>query len=205
MKFSLFNGNWDLAHKVAIASSCGCVVLSVTVLVQSWGLANKRDRIILTPPTIDQVYQIQYDSANTAYYESFAVVLTGIIGQTTPQNIDNTIKTLNQFLAPALQRQMAESLRSLVSKLPSQNFTSWFVPQATSYEQQTGKLFIQGNLQSALTGANVQSKPVIYELIIQMQSGKPIVTFFDSYEGHEPHTLSFLRNKQQAEAEAAKQ
>lgn len=205
MKFSLFNGNWDLSHKVAIASSCGCVVLSVTVLVQSWGLANKRERIILAPPTIDQVYQIQYDSANTAYYESFAVVLSGIIGQTTPQNIDNTIKTLNQFFAPALHRQMAESLRSLVSKLPAQNFTSSFIPKSSSYEQQTGKLFIQGNLTSALTGANVQSKPVIYEFIIQMQSGKPIVTFFNSYEGDKPHTLSFLRNQQQAEAEAAKQ
>lgn len=204
MKFSLFNGNWELSHKVALASSCGCVVLSVTVLVQSWGLANKRERIILAPPTIDQVYQIQYDSANTAYYESFAVVLSGIIGQTTPQNIDNTIKTLNQFFAPALHRQIAESLRSLVSKLPAKNFTSSFIARSSSYEQQTGKLFIQGNLTSALTGANVQSKPVIYEFIIQMQSGKPIVTHFNSYEGSQPHTLSYLRNKQQAEAEAAK-
>lgn len=205
MKFTLFNGNWELAHKVAVGSVCANVVLGVVVLVQSWGLAQKRERIILAPPTIDQVYQIQWDSANTEYYQSFAVVVAGIIGQTTPQNIENTIKTLNQFLSPALQRQMSESLRALVSKLPSQNFTSWFAPQSASYEQQTGKLFIQGNLQSALTGADVQSQPVIYEFIVQMQSGKPVITFFNSYEGYEPRTLSYLRNKQQAEAEAAKQ
>lgn len=205
MKYSLFNGNWELSHKVAIVSCCANVILGATVLVQSWGLATKRERVILAPPTIDQVYQIQYDSANTAYYESFAVVIAGIVGQTTPQNVENTIKTLNQFLSPALQRQMAESLRALVSKLPSQNFTSWFVPHTTSYEQQTGKLFILGNLQSALTGTNVQAKPVIYEFIIKMQSGKPIVTFFDSYEGSQPRTLSFLRNQQKLEAETAQQ
>ena len=204
MKFSLFNGNWDLARKVAIVSVCGNLILGVTVLVQSWGLAQKRERIILTPPTIDQVYQIQYDTANTEYYQAFAVIVSGIIGQTTPQNIENTIKTLNQFLSQALQRQMSESLRALVTKLPAQNFTAWFEPKAVSYEQQTGKLFIQGNLQSALTGAEVQTQPVIYEFIIKMQSGKPVVTFFNSYEGYEPRTLSYLRNKQQVEAEAAK-
>lgn len=205
MKFSLFNGNWDLSHKVAIVATCSTAVLTVVVLVQSWGLANKRERIVLTPPTIDQVYQIQWDSANTEYYKQFAVVISGIIGQTTPQNIENTIKTLNQFFAPALQRSMAESLRALTTKLPDQNFSAWFVPETSSYEQQTGKLFIQGNLQSALTGAEIQTQPVIYEFIIQMENGKPIVTHFNSYEGYEPRTLSYLRNKQQAEAEAAKQ
>ena len=34
MRFSLFNGNWDLSHKVAIGSVCGNVVLGCTVLVQ---------------------------------------------------------------------------------------------------------------------------------------------------------------------------
>lgn len=202
MKFSLFNGNWDLSHKVAIVSCCANVILGATVLVQSWGLATKRERVILAPPTIDQVYQIQYDSANTAYYESFAVVIAGIIGQTTPQNVDNTIKTLNQFLSPALQRQMSESLSALVAKLPKSNFTSWFVPRESSYEKQTGKLFISGNLHSSLTGSNVQAKPVVYEFIIKMQSGKPIVTFFDSYEGSKPRTLSLLRKQEKAEAQA---
>lgn len=202
MKFSLFNGNWDLSHKVAIVSCCANVILASTVLVQSWGLASKRERIILAPPTIDQVYQIQYDSANTAYYESFAVIIAGIIGQTSPQNVENTIKTLNQFFAPALQRQMSESLSSLVGKLPKNSFSSWFVPRETSYEKQTGKLFVVGHLNSSLTGANVQSKPVIYEFIIKMQSGKPVVTFFDSYEGGKPRTLSLLRNEEKLEAEA---
>lgn len=205
MKFSLFNGNWDLAHKVAIISSSSTLVLIGVVAVQSWGLANKRERLVIAPPTIDQVYQIQWDSANTEYYKQFAVVISGIIGQTTPQNVENTIKTLNQFFAPALQRSVSESLRASMTKLPDQNFSAWFVPQQASYEQQTGKLFIQGNLQSALTGADIQIQPVIYEYIIQMESGKPIVTHFNSYEGYEPRTLSYLRNKQQAEAEAAKQ
>lgn len=204
MKFSLFNANWDVSHKIAVGATCTSVVLALTVLVQAWALSTHRERIILAPPVIDQVYQIQMDSANVEYYRSFAVIIAGIIASTTPQNVDNSIKTLNQFYSPALQRQMAESLRSLVTKLPKQNFISWFAPIEVSHEKQTGKLFVQGNLQSAVTGATTQSQPVIYEFIIQMQSGKPIVTHFDSYEGNKPRTLSYLRTQQQQKLEADK-
>lgn len=204
MRFSLFNGNWELSHKVAIISTCTSVILGVTVLVQSYGLANKRERIVIVPPTIDQSYQVQWDSANTEYYQSFAVIISGIIGQTNNQNIENSIKTLNQFLSPTLQRQMAESLRALVINLPKQNFSSWFTPKEVSYERKTGKIFISGALNSSLTGSQIQSQPVVYEYVIKMQSGKPIVTHFDSYLGNKPKTLSTIRKEQSAEEVKAK-
>lgn len=204
MRFSLFNGNWELSHKVAIVSTCTSVILGVTVLVQSYGLANKRERIVIVPPTIDQSYQVQWDSANTEYYQSFAVIISGIIGQTNNQNIENSIKTLNQFLSPTLQRQMAESLRALVINLPKQNFSSWFTPKEVSYERKTGKIFISGALNSSLTGSQIQSQPVVYEYVIKMQSGKPIVTHFDSYLGNKPKTLSTIRKEQSAEEVKAK-
>ncbi|NNH79203.1 hypothetical protein HLH17_16420 [Acinetobacter sp. ANC 5380] len=202
MRFSLFNGNWELSHKVAIVATGTSMILAVTVLVQSYGLANKRERIVITPPTIDQAYQVQWDSANTEYYQSFAVIISGVIGHTNNQNIENSIKTLNQFLSPSLQRQMAESLRALVLNLPKQNFTSWFTPKEVSYERKTGKIFVSGFLNSSLTGSQIQSQPVVYEYVIKMQSGKPVVTHFDSYAGSKPKTLSTIRKDQAIEAEA---
>lgn len=204
MRFSLFNGNWELSHKVAIISTGTSIVLAVTVLVQSYGLANKRERIVIVPPTIDQSYQIQWDSANTEYYQSFAVIISGVVGQTNAQNIENSIKTLNQFLAPSLQRNMAESLRALVLNLPKQGFTSWFSPKEVSYERKTGKVFVSGTLNSSLTGSQIQTQPVTYEYVIKMQAGKPIVTHFDSYTGNKPKTLSTIR-KEQAKEQAQEQ
>lgn len=205
MRFSLFNGNWELSHKVAVGATFTSFVLGFVVLVQAVTIANKDERVVVVPPTVDQAYQIQYDNANVEYYQSMAVFIAGIIGQTTPSNMENTTKTLNQFLTPALQRQVNESLNALANKLPKDNFSSWFLPKNTFYEAQTGKIFVQGTLQSSLVGSKILDQNVVYEFIIKMNAGKPVVTFFNSYEGTKPRTLAFIRAEQALEQQRAKQ
>ena len=196
MRFSLFNGNWDLSHKVAIGSVCGNVVLACTVLVQGIVISTKGQETIITPPVIDQAYHIQRNSANVEYYQSMAAVFANIIGQTTPKTVDNTLKTLNQFTTPALQRQLSESLNALINKLPKENFTTWFLYKDTFYEPQTEKIFIRGSLQSSMIGSRILDQPVVYEFVIKMNAGKPRITYFDSYEGTRARTLAFIRAEQ---------
>ncbi|WP_436658743.1 TraE/TraK family type IV conjugative transfer system protein [Acinetobacter sp. P1(2025)] len=196
MKYSLFNRDWNTTHKVAIGALFSTFVLSIVVLVQAITISTKSERIIIAPPIIDQEYQIQKDSANVEYYQAMAAVFSNIIGQTTPKNIENTRKTINQFLSPALQRQMDESLVALANKLPKENFTSWFVLKNMFYEKQTGKIFAQGMLQSSMVGSRVLEQPVVYEYIIKMNAGKPMVVHFNSYDGNKPRTLAYIRAEQ---------
>lgn len=202
MRFSLFNGTWELSHKIAIGSTLCSVLLGCSVLVMASSLANKHERIVIMPPVVDQQYQIQWNTANVEYYQSIALVIAGIIGQTTPRNLENTLKTLDIFLSPALQRQMNESLKALSNKLPKDNFSTWFVPFKTSYEAQTGKIFIEGTLNSSLLGSQIQTQQVVYEFILTMAAGKPLITHFNSYDGNTPRTLSVIRTLQQQALEA---
>lgn len=208
MKYSFFNGDWDLSRKVAIGSTLSTFVLTCVVLVQGVVISSKSERIVIVPPTIDQTYQIQNDYANVEYYQSMATVFAGIIGQTTPKNLENTIKTLNQFLHPALVRQIGESLNALASKLPKENFSAWFLPKNTFYEPQTGKIFVQGTLQSSMVGSRILEQPVVYEFVIKMNAGKPQITHFNSYDGTRPRTLALIRaeqaQQQQQQKSAAK-
>lgn len=198
MRYSIFNMNWSLSHKVAVGGVLTSFVLAIVVLILSVALSNQRERILLVPPTIDQQYQINWDSANTEYYQSMAMVAAGLIGSTTPKTLTNNLKTLNQFLSPALQRQMEESLNALSNKLPKDNFNAWFIPKNVFYEKQTNKIFIQGALQSSLVSNRVQEQAVVYEFIIRMVSGKPVIVHFDSYEGTRPLTLAQIRANETA-------
>lgn len=204
MRYSFFNKNWELSHKVAVGGVLTSFVLAIVCLVLGIALSVQRERIVLVPPTIDQQYQINWDSANTEYYQAIALVASGIVGSTTPKTITNNLKTLNQFLSPALQRQMEESLNALVNKLPKENFNSWFIPVNVFHEKQTNKIFVQGNLQSSLVSNRIQDQPVVYEYIIRMQSGKPVIVHFTSYEGTRPLTLAQIQANEAAEAQMQK-
>ena len=200
MRYSLFNGNWDLSHKVAVGATFTSLVLGIVVLVQSITISSNHERLVLVPPNMDQQYQIGWDSANAEYYQSMAIVAAGIIGSTTNSNVKNNLKTLNQLLSPPLQLQMEESLNALTNKLPKDNFNAWFIGNNTFYEKQTGKIFIVGNLYSVVVSSRIQEQPVVYEFIIKMQSGKPVITHFTSYEGTRPKTLAQMRADEQAAA-----
>lgn len=195
MKYTFFNKDATTSHKIAIASTFTSFVLAIVVLIQAYGLSTKRERLVIMPPTIDQQYQIQWDTANVEYYKKFALVLSGLIGQVNKKNIGTLKTSINVFLAPALQRPMAESLESLASKLPNDNFTSWFEPVSTQYEYATQKIFVIGSLKSSVIGSQVQSQPVVYEYIFKMEAGKPVATHFDSYEGSKPRTRSVIHNE----------
>jgi conjugal transfer pilus assembly protein TraE len=196
MKFTLFNGNWSLANKVAVGGVLTSFVLACSNLALINTISQQRERVVLVPPTIDQKYQIGWDSANTEYYQSVATVVSGVIGSTTPKTLTHNLKTLNQFTSPAIQRQLAESLNALVNKLPSDNFNAWFIPKQIYFEKQTNKIFVQGTLFSSLVSSRIQEQPVVYEYIIRMQSGKPVIMHFNSYEGTRPLTLTQIRSNE---------
>ncbi|MDD2944310.1 MAG: TraE/TraK family type IV conjugative transfer system protein [Acinetobacter sp.] len=198
MRYSIFNMNWSLSHKIAVGGVLTSFVLSIVVLIMAIALSTQRERIVLVPPTIDQQYQINWDSANAEYYQSMALVASGLVGSTTPKTLTNNLKSLNQFLSPALQRQMEESLNALSNKLPKENFNAWFIPKNVFYEKQTNKIFVQGALQSSLVSNRIQEQPVVYEFIIRMVSGKPVIVHFNSYEGTRPLTLAQIRANEAA-------
>lgn len=202
MRYSIFNTNWSLSHKIAVGGVLTSFVLAIVSLVLAVALSTQRERVILVPPTIDQQYQINWDSANSEYYQSIALVASGLIGSTTPKTLTNNLKTLNQFLSPALQRQMEESLNALSNKLPKDNFNAWFIPKNVFYEKQTNKIFVQGALQSSLVSNRIQETNVVYEFIVRMQSGKPMIVHFNSYEGTRPLTLAQMRANEAAAQQA---
>ncbi len=184
MRYKLFNGDWNLSHKFAIFSLTTNVVLSVALTGMVMKNLQQHERVVVGLTTVNKAFEIQWNAASTESYKDMAVWISGMIGQVNATNVDRTITTINRFLAPNIQKQVAESLHGLVAYLPSKtNYSSWFLPVDVVYEQTTRKIFVTGHLTSAVTTATKLQKQVTYEFKFIMDGGQPVVTHFTSYDG----------------------
>lgn len=197
MRYKLFNGDWNLSHKFAVISLSTNLILGVALTAMTIKNLQQHERVIVVPTTVNKAYEIQWNAASTEYYKDMAIWLSGMLGQVNATNVDRTIETINRFLAPNIQKSVAESLHALVAYLPSKtNYASWFLPSNVVYEQTTRKIFVTGSLTSAVTAGTKMQKQVTYEFKFTMTGGQPLVTHFTSYDG-DARTDKYLRMHKQ--------
>lgn len=203
MNLTNLNASWRLtsfSNKILLSSN---LVLACGVLVLGGAAINNRDRLTVTPPTMDQPYTIGWRSATPEYYKSMAMYFSGVIGTVGPRTIDYVIKNVERFCAPEVAEEFKRRLRALSSEYEFRQSTSssWFEGERVAWEEKSGKVFVIGKLVTANQAKQVSAKAVVYEYRIIIREGMPVIAHFDSYEGNVPHTLIWLQDPKKAELE----
>lgn len=156
--------------------------------------ANERERIVLTPPIIDKVMVIGWDSANEDYLKSFGLYVATLIGNINSTNAKFIVDAASQFIAPAIYPDMRKTIlvASETRLFKEAAATTKFVPAGVIYEPETHKVFVSGTLDLLNAGMNNRSEPVTYEMEIRIVGGKPMVYQLSSYSDTNPHTQKWF-------------
>lgn len=180
------------------------VILSACLLVTLGALVTRHENTILVPPQLDRSVTVGWNSASGDYIKSFALYVSILAGSITPKNVQFVVDNLSTLVSPRIYTDVR---KRLLAQAQSGNFirnaaSTHFSPEHIRHDPETGRVFVIGLI--TVDGANGagKSSQMVYDMVIKMVDGKPVVDAITNYEG-EPHTDEY--NKLHSEEIKAKE
>jgi len=200
MKTARFVTAWESSIRIIM-------ILSIVVALQTVGLGllgaklyRHRERVVVMPPLALQEgrrMEIAWESANQEYAKSFAMYVATLIGNITPENVTFVADSISTYFSPTIYSDVRARILSLAKDEVWSTSTqaSYFAPRQVIYEEGTNRVFVVGDIIITGYGKLSERRPVIYEMIVKIRDGRPLVDHFTSYEGTQPRTVKWLLNQ----------
>jgi conjugal transfer pilus assembly protein TraE len=187
----MFMKKWirDRNDALSIANKISTVVIVQTVLLGGALLAasQNHERIVLTPPYLDERVTISYDSAASGVHKKYALYAATLMGNITPRSVSVIIDAMDQMFEPQLYARLRAQIFEQAKELKARQSSIRFVPDKITYDQNTGRTYVQGE-QTIITASSAEKvRRVIYEFVIKIDNYQPSIAFFDFYADDDEH------------------
>jgi conjugal transfer pilus assembly protein TraE len=148
--------------------------------------------VVLVPPNLDKEIEITRNTASSELKESWGLYLAELLGNVTPTNADFIGKAITPLLSAELYRSVMDALSEQVNALKIDRVATSFKPRQVAYEQETGKVFVTGELTTQGPNARAETKNRTYEFLLAIHNYRPRLDSIDVYVD-EPRTLERLK------------
>jgi conjugal transfer pilus assembly protein TraE len=176
------------------------LLMSATILILSLFVIQKRERLVLIPPVIDERIELAYQSANAHYFKTYGLYVASFLGNINPGNATFIKEGLALSFSPSLYAEMRARITEDAEKMRVSGRTLRFHADRVLYEPETGKTFVSGKQEMVSAAGNVHDQDVTYEMMVIIRDGLPQIQKFAQYKGA-PRTEEWLqrnRHTQQA-------
>ena len=198
MKINLFSQKLRESMSTNKLLTVGLVAAVLLGLLQQLKINQMRERIVLQPPGLTERAEIGSNSANEAYYKSWAIFVATIVGSVTPSESESTLKILEPYFTREAWLPVRSHVNSIRLDPNYQQFAAvnQFMPRLAIYEPSTKKTFVQGTQKTSVyresKSVPLSQVEVTYEMTVVIQSGIPKVSSITSYRGP-AHTLEWAQ------------
>jgi conjugal transfer pilus assembly protein TraE len=208
----------SLNRKVAVLSAdsqsmrISNVVLVFIVLVLIYMLSQKKETVILLPPQLDEPIKVAQNLADSGYKRLWGQSIATMAGNVTPKTIQFVADFIGDLLSSEVYHRISAELGSTVYKIQQEGRTTRFVSRKVVYEEETDKVYVAGDYY-VTTDANPfhgqgKNKPAprrkVYEFVIDIAGGRPVVNHFDTYLGEIRDAAYIARQQRVAEKKGTK-
>lgn len=173
-----------------------CIGLVVCLVFSVGSLASKNDRIVVVPPGLSGPTAIDWGKADTEYMKAFGVFYSTLLGTITPRNAAYVSDRLSSMTEPSAYAEIRKSILAL-AKDPSfsaSGATTNFISNQVVYETETNTVFVLGENQVYAGSGQPKKTPVVYEMVIRIVEGRPVVRSIINYNGSQARTLEWKTN-----------
>lgn len=175
------------------------LAMAVAIVMLIFMVAQKRERIIVVPPMLEERIELAYQSANEPYYKAFGLYVASFLGNINPGNAGFVREGLSLSFSPSLYAEMRAKITEDAEKMRVSGRTLRFYADRVLYEPDTGKTFVAGKQEIVSAAGNVHDQDVCYEMVVAIRDGLPKIEKFSYYQGA-PKTEEWLqRNRNSAQ------
>lgn len=196
MKWNFHRTTWENSVRANLMLSAACVIMAVITSFSAITALTRHERIVIVPAGLAGKTAVGWSSADASYYKAFGLFIATLIGNITPHNVKFVADALSPYMSTSVYSNVREQMLTLATSASFKDSASAtrFVPASVIYEPDTHKIFVQGQmlLTSALSSNNTD---LVYEMILDIHDGQPMVTAITSYNGVQPHTEEWLEHE----------
>ena len=178
------------------------VILSFAILILAMFVVQKRERLVLIPPVLDERVELAYQAANEGYYKAYALYVASFLGNINPGNANFVKEGLALSFSPRLYAEMRAQITEDAEKMRISGRTLRFYADRVLYEPETGKTFVAGKQEIVSAAGNVHDQDVTYEMMVAIRDGLPKIEKFAYYTGA-PRTEEWLQRNRHTQPVAA--
>lgn len=193
MKIDFHNTSIEYLKKQTFALLAVVAGLTLALLITVFALATRHDRLVLVPPGLDAQVTVEWNKAQSKYLESFALYYVTLISGVTTKNVEFITERLGVMTSPDIYPAVRTKMLAITKDpiVVNGGTSTNFVANNITYEAQTNTVFVVGEIQFFNSFNNVKPIPRVYEVVVEIQAGRPIVKSLTNYEGYEPKTLEW--------------
>jgi len=158
-------------------------VLAVTVLILATMLINKKEIVIVTPPTFLNELRIGEDEANQEYQKRFAYNIALLAGNVDKQNVEFVTDALGKMLSPYLRAELTPQIENEARVLDLRDVKQTFMVDDMAYSHQKDIVFVWGTKTLTKEGSIPDKQTFTYEIQVKPSDGFPQVRHFKAYKG----------------------
>jgi conjugal transfer pilus assembly protein TraE len=168
------------------------VFLSIALLFSLFILSQKEQSVVVIPPKLSEKIIISSNMADSGYKKGWANYIAMLAGNVTPKNVKFVADSMLSFMTSEVYHRLSGEFGSQVFKIEKEGRRTRFTPSKVIYEQETDKVFVTGEYEIMLPSSSTVSsgsskkrirKDKVYELVIAIEHGYPLVKHFDTYYG----------------------
>lgn len=157
--------------------------LLVICLVLTFAYIGKGEVIVLVPPNLKEEVQISKNSADGETKKAWGLYVAQLIGNVTPANADFVAEVIEPLLHPRIYKSVRENLAFQIESLKMERVSLSFSPRRVAYEPSTDRVYVSGQLTSSGLGGAQEKNNRTYEMQIDVEGFRPLITFLDVYKG----------------------
>ena len=165
--------------------------LSITTFLLTISALGKHDRVVIVPPGLNGEASVSWNSSDAQYITAMATAYAIAVGSINPKNINTVVDKLSALSDPAFYSVLKKKLlaRTLNPVFTGSGVSISFTPTATTtYDPEINTVYVYG--EESINTAYGPSKisPFIYEVVLKVVEGRPVIFGITSYPGLEAHT-----------------
>lgn len=205
MKTALIFRTLEQAQKAVALLLISNLFFGVIGTTAALKLFSTKEDIALVPPGLSEKATLGWSNADPEYYKSWGLYFVLSITNLTPRNVTFIADQLTSYVSPDIYPEVRRRLLKAAAEpgFVSAGTASKFEAEIVQYDPPTQKIFVSGNMLIRDAAGRDESKPVTYELKIDIRSRRPWVTHVDSYPGRDARTQQWLKNHPDFKPEGA--
>jgi conjugal transfer pilus assembly protein TraE len=155
--------------------------------------------VVLVPPNLTKEVEITRNTASSELKESWGLYLAELLGNVTPATSEFIANALAPLLSTEIYRSVMDAMSEQISAIKMDHVATSFKPRQVSYEKETDKVFVTGELTTQGPNSKAETRNRTYEFVLSTRNYRPRLDYIDVYQD-EPRTVERLKVlKQQQE------
>jgi conjugal transfer pilus assembly protein TraE len=151
-----------------------CLTLSFLIIILCG-----RERIILTPPSMNKDIWVSTHSASPEYFSRMSLFFSELALNLTADNVDFQQELLLRYVDPSYYAVIKPQLVAQADRIKKEHISTAFFPVDMKVDEKHAEAIVTGDLKSYVGDTALPTKRITYRFSYRVNSFTPLITLFE--------------------------